>query len=54
MKYTKIASQVTIFLFFSNLHFVLFNEYVPYYLHPHRHKGIVHILPMNQKETQLS
>lgn len=40
------------FLLSPNLYFyIFFNGHVPYYLHPHRHEGIVYILPMNQKET---
>lgn len=51
-KYTKVFSGVIFFLLSPNLYFhIFFNGHVPYYLHPHRHAGIVYILPKNQKET---
>lgn len=39
------------FFLLSPILHIFFNGHVPYYLHPHRHEGIVYISPMNQKET---
>lgn len=52
--YTKIFSQSIVFLLSPNLYsHIFFNGHVPHQLHPLGHKGIVHILPMNQKEILL-